>query len=296
MPNVTVGDVIERLYVQWLTPPDDQPAHVRLGISVSASEEVFVLGGFTIPEDEALLRQGSLLALGQELVRVVSYDDVAGSITVTRGEYGTTPAAHTVPLLMELNPVYPRHTVFEAVADNILQLYPRLFTVQETFEASLGSSVFPCGDDLAVEMLSAWKDWQGEADYDGKVVDFHPITSGRAFILNSGSGSMWIRYRRRMGSAESETDKLVDLGVDPRWTNIVMTGAAADLFVGKDIPAVQTEWIKSALEAQNVRVGTRMSVAGGLRQYHAGLIDQASKEMRGEYKPKVHMRKANTVV
>jgi len=49
------------------------------------------------------------------------------------------------------------------------------------------------------------------------------------------------------------------------------------------------------LEAENIRVGTRMSIAGGLRQYRNMLIDDFAKEMRAEYKPKVRMREANSV-
>ncbi len=93
-----------------------------------------------------------------------------------------------------------------------------------------------------------------------------------------------------MAKATSEDDTLTDLGLDERWVNIVMTGAAADLMTGKDIPASRTEWVKSVLEAENIRVGTRMSIAGGLRQYRNMLLDDASKEMKAEYGPKIRMR------
>ncbi len=101
---------------------------------------------------------------------------------------------------------------------------------------------------------------------------------------------MWFRYRRRMGKAKAETDELTALGMDERWANIVLTGAAADLLVGRDLTASQTEWVKSVLEAETIRVGTRMSIGGGLRQYRNNLLNEAAKEMRAEYKPKVRMR------
>ena len=96
-----------------------------------------------------------------------------------------------------------------------------------------------------------------------------------------------------MGKAVEESDVLADLGLDERWSTIVLIGAAADLLVGRDVPAAQTEWVKSVLEAENIRVGTRMSISGGLRQYHGLLLKAAMKEMKAEYRPTVRMRTVN---
>lgn len=294
----TIAKVIDRLMIQWLTPADDQSAQVRLGASITdAAGTSILLGGFTIPEDEALLRQGSILSIERELVRVVSYDQTAGTIEVTRGEYSSTPTAHATPLLMELNPPYPRYTVFEAVADNIITLYPRLFTARTEYLTTVSSNVLAVPDELAVEITSMWQgDFTSVADVDGEMVDYHPAASGRAIILATPMSTAWVRYKRRMGKATSEDDTLEDLGVDDRWVNIVMAGAAADLLAGRDIAAVESEWIKSVLEAENIRVGSRMSIAGGLRQYRNMLLDDASKEMKGEYKVKVHMNQAGMQV
>lgn len=293
MSSHTVGYIIDRLFQLWLTPPDDQDAQVRLGANVTDTvTDTILLGGFTIPEDEELLRQGSILELERELVRVVSYDDIAGSVTVTRGEYGTTPAVHNTPLLMSLNPPYTRHAVFEAVADNMISLYPKLFTVSQEYLSTVSAGIFPINDELAVEVLTAWGDgWTGSTDIHAEVVDFHQLTGGRAIITNHATaGSLWFRYRRRMAKATSEDDLLADLGVDERWAVVVMVGAAADLMAGKDIPATRTEWVKSVLEAENIRVGTRMSIAGGLRQYRNMLLEDFSAEMKAEYKMKIRMR------
>jgi len=287
-----IAAVIDRLLISYLTPANDQDVQVRLGSGVDDSTQTITLGGFTIPEDEALLRQGSILELERELVRVVEYDDLAGTVTVTRGEYSTTPAAHTTPLLMSLNPQFTRHSVFNAVADNIITLYPKLFTTDVKYLSTVSAGVYPINDNLAVELLSAWVDgWTGSTDIHGEIVDYHPLAGGRAIILNHAQGgSMWMRYRRRMARATSETDTLDDVGVDERWVNIIMAGAAADLLAGKDISASETEWVKSVLEAENIRVGTRMSIAGGLRQYRNTLLLDAQREMKAEYKTKVRMR------
>lgn len=291
----TVQSIIDRLFVTYLTPPDAQYAQARLGAAVSSTTESSILfSGFTIPEDEALMRQGSILEFRQELMRVVSYDSESLVATVTRGEYGTIPSTHTTPLLVNLNPPFTRAGVFEAVADNILMLYPTLFTVRNVSLSPAGYRVYAIPDELAVEIREVTAlDAMDDVDLHARIVDFHEETGGRSLITNRYSGDVWLRYTRRMGKATSESDALEDLGMDDRWTNIVMAGAAADLLVGRSIPATQTEWIKSVLEAENVRVGTRMSIAGGLRQYRNLLLDDAKKEMRAEYKPRATMRRAD---
>jgi len=293
----TVGNVIDRLLVQWLTPPDDQYAQIRLAADITDTlvNEVIV-HSFTIAEDEALLRQGSIVEVDQELLRVVSWDSAKKIMTVTRGEYGTTPAVHSVPKLMNLNPPYTRASIFEAVADNIIQLYPKLFTASTELLSGVSGNVLSINDDLAVEITEIWSgDFQSTIDVDGRIVDYHPSAGGRAVITNVPISTAWVRWKRRFGRAEAETDLLEDLGLDERWVTIVMVGAAADLMVGRDIPAARTEWVKSVLEAENIRVGTRMSISGGLRQYRGLLLDEFSKEMKAEYRPKVHMREIGSV-
>jgi len=288
----TVASIMERLYVQVLTPPDSQFAQAWLGVDVNDPEQTTILiSNFTIPEDEALLRQGSILELGQELVRVVSWDAQTGVATVVRHIYGTPASTHVTPTLINLNPPYTRASVFEAVADNIIQLYPSLSTTDNELLSSTSAQVFSISDPLAVEVLTITPgDFTSTVELSGTIVDFHPMTGGRSLLTDVASGSVWLRYRRRMGKATAESDLLTELGLDERWMMIVMVGAAADLLVGRDVPAAQTEWVKSVLEAENIRVGSRMSIAGGLRQYHGMLLKAAMKEMKAEYRPIIHMR------
>ena len=307
----TVGSILDRLYQSILTPPDAQGAQVWLSADISIIDTSIVVGDFAVREDEALLRQGSIIELEQELVRVVSYDTQSATVVVTRGEYGTVATAHVAPLLMNLNPVYTRASVFETVADNLITLSPKLFTTSNELLSSVTDGVFPIGDDLAVEVLDVNPgDFVTTLDLHGDIVDFHPMVGGRALILNVGSGgggsnhmlptgqmvsnsaamgTVWLRYRRRMAKAQWETDELADLGVDERWVRIVMFGTAADLFAGRDITAAQTEWVKNVLEAENIRVGSRMSIAGGLKQLRNMLLEDAQAEMKSEYRTRVTM-------
>jgi len=293
----TVADIIERLNLQWLTPPDGQDMLVQLGADiVDVDQTTVTLGTFLIPEDEALLRQGSLIEVEQEMMRVLSYDTVNTAVTVTRGVYGTTKVAHIAPQLMTLNPSFPRSTVFEAVADNIIQLYPKLYTTSSANLVPVNGLVASIENE-AVEVIEVWQgDFASTVDVKARIVDFHPAVGGRSVILNRSIGTFWVRYKKRMSKATAETDTLEDLGVDERWVNIVMAGAAADLMAGRDIEASHTEWVKSVLEAESIRVGTRMSIGAGLRQYRGMLLSDAAQEMDAEYEITTQMNDPFSVV
>lgn len=293
----TVGSVMDRLYATYLTPPDAQYAQARLGSTISTpAQTTVILSGFAVPEDEALLRSGALLEIEQELMRVVSYDASAGTATVDRGEYDTPTSTYSTPKMVNLNPPFPRASVFEAVADNILSLYPSLFTVRTIELAPSGYKVYGIPDDLAVEISKLWPDVASdEWDIQGEIVDYHPDAGGRALMTDRYTGSVWLKYTRRMGKASAETDELADLGCDERWVTCVMAGAAADLLVGRDISAAHTEWVKNILEAENIRVGTRMSLAGGLREYRRMLLDDFRREMKAEYGTRVRMKRVTNV-
>jgi len=296
----TLQQVADRLLRTTLTPPDYQYAQVPLGTNVtSPTVETIQLGVFTIPEDERLLRQGSLLELGEELVRVQSYDDVTRMATVTRGVYSTPATTHTKPMLVNLNPSYPMYSIFEALRDNITTLYPSLWTVRSDAVTAVSGNVFAAPDPLIVAVVETYpNEGVTPLDIDARVVDFHPLAGGRAIITNVPISNMWIRYRRRMAVATSLEDTLEELGVEDVWTQVVMVGAAADLMAGRDIPAAQVEWVGKVLEAENIQVGTRTSLSVGLVRYRELLIDRLSKEMKAEESNqiKVHMNDPFTQV
>lgn len=288
----TVADVIDRTYRTYLEPPDGQQASCLLAADIAAGATSVQLKNWQVPEDEQLVRLGVLIEIGAELFRITAYDHTTSIATVLPGRENTTEAAHVTDDVVKLRPPYPRQSVFEAVADNIIGLHPKLYKVKADQLSSAGSNIFPIGDPLAVAVVEVWPDeWntRGES-FDGRIVDYHPNVGGRALITNIWSGSVWLRYRTRMGIATAETDELEDLGVEDRWVNIVMAGAAADLMVGRDISESHAEWVSKALKAENIRVGTRQQLGITLAQYRDYLIGRFESEMRTEYKARVRMR------
>jgi hypothetical protein len=82
--SLTVADLIERVYRTYLYPPDYEPAMVQLDGAITNVATTLTVGEFVVPEDEELLRVGSLVELDQELVRVSDYDGTTRIATVVR--------------------------------------------------------------------------------------------------------------------------------------------------------------------------------------------------------------------
>lgn len=295
---MTVAKIVDRLFRTYLYPPDAQPAQCFLNGAISDTATSIVFDNFMLPEDELLMASGVIVEVDSELIRVVTYDTLTTTATLVEREvWGTVKAAHNDNATVILAPPYSRLSVFSAVADNIITLYPRLYTVTAGSIIGVGNGVATLDDPLAVEVVECWGDGTfSSQDIDARIVDFHPSTGGRALITNTGIGQVWVRYRRRFGDAADETATLADLGMEERWVNIVMAGAAADIFAGRDLPASETRWVGAALESVNIPVGTRSTLARQLAAYRDHLLGLAQREMKAEYRTKVHMRPAAQVV
>lgn len=279
----TVKDLVDRLLRTYLEPPDYQPAVTHLDGAISAGASSLTLGTFVVPEDEELVRAGSILEIGEELFEVLTYDEFTQVCTVnTTAKFGTTTANHADGARIKLAPPFSRLSIREAIADNIITMYPSLWSVDTVNVAAVGN-IAPLDDNLAVDVIEVWG-VGGGGGIGARLVDFHPAVGTRAVILDEMIGDVWIKYRRRFGSVSAETDTLSDLGVDPRWERIVMVGACADLYVGRDLPSSHTSWVGQVLEAENVPIGTRTSIAGALGSYRDELLRAAMKEMRAEYR------------
>ena len=289
--TTTIAEVIDRTYRQFLTPPDAQTISTRLVGGIDEATEYMTLDNFAIPEDEQLMRSGVIIELDQELCQVLEWNVGSKAARVKREQYSTVGAPHLDGTLVYVSPPYTRKDVYDAVGDNIVSLYPKLFTVYSQQLIPIGPGIYPLEDELAVTLIDVTADGlAGRHKVDGTIVDFHQLAGGRAVLTNIPVGDAWVRYRRRMKSPSFETDEIDQLGVDERWVNIVVIGTAADLMAGRDVAATQVNWVNGIMQTEGIPVGARSDVAVSLARYRELLIDRFSKEMRGEYKPTVHFR------
>ena len=126
-----IGDLVDRTFREYLEPMDDIVSYTTLstGIDASATEVVFD-GDLLSVEEEDALDAGTIIEVGQELMLCKDLNSVTNTITVVRGARGTTAAAHTAEDLIKIAPPFPRKNVFDAVCDQIKNLY-QLYLLQK---------------------------------------------------------------------------------------------------------------------------------------------------------------------
>jgi hypothetical protein len=273
----TIGDIIDRCLREYLTRPQDLPASARLISSVSAGATSFVIVDAELtPEEEALINPGSVIEIDRELMRVVDYDDVTNTLTVTRGYLGTTDVAHTGgPVIV--SPPWPRQAVFDALGDLIVGLYPSLWRI--TTKLVLTEGIVDLEDATAKSIISVVDALTGDRVQGCNLLPNFPDVNSQVavtFPRESWGIDAYITYRQRFLRPTAETDDLTSgLGIDDSWQEILIVGTVARLGPGVELEHSTVEYITEALEAQGVRLGEITNVTTALIRYKELLLRQA---------------------
>ncbi len=280
----TIADVIERVYRDYLWPPDEQPARfaVDTGGITDTATALPVDTALLSPEEESLIGPGTIIEVvstdtGGELMLIEAVTgSPATSLTVRREMFGTSGVAHIATDLIYLAPGFSRQKVYDAVADSIESLFPRLWTtaVEETFiSASPVELPAECEEILEVRFLTnnRWVvigGWELLTDY--------PLTSTEKAIQfkAANSGSIQVKYRAAaIRPSTDETEVLLDdLLVLDRWIKIVTVGAAAQMVSGEDVSHATIDFITEALAAEGFPVGAGATLRNSLLQFQDFLI------------------------
>jgi hypothetical protein len=182
----TIGDLVDRVYREYLEPVDKVESYSYItntdslssGTGLTSSGTTLKYDGdlFSIEEEDAL-DAGAIVEVGQELMYTTALNASANEITVKRGQRGTTAAEHVNGSLIKIAPAFPRKNVYEAIVDQIKNLYPTLFAT-ETIEltASTGYKLLGTyGSDVdnnnylitPLKAISQYTDWQAGSDQTG---------------------------------------------------------------------------------------------------------------------------------
>ena len=325
----TVGDLVDRVYREYLEPVDKVESYSYLKTGIDASETTVTYDDnlFSVEEEDAL-DAGAIVEIGQELMYTTSVNTVENSMVVKRGQRGTTAAAHTVGALIKIAPAFPRKNVYEAVVDQIKNLYPTLFAV-ETIEltASTGYKLLGThgsdGDSYnylvaPLKAISQYTDWQSGSDqtglkYNGVAIEMIDLpnpfvwtddtntertktyTSGPdvvhavQFVGISAGHTVYVTFKKKFVTPTSESTTLSSVGLETEYEPIVMTGVAAQLIAGRDIPAATVENITQGVALQSYPVGSSTSIRNSLLQYQQVLIQQARTNLRSKYPEPVQL-------
>jgi hypothetical protein len=301
---------------------DDLVSYTTLSTGVNDSVTDIVFDGDMLSiEEEDALDKGTIIEINQELMICTDLNAVTNTITVKRGMKGTSAAAHTAGDLIKLSPPFPRKNVFDAVCDQIKNLFPTLFAVETqsittgTGYTLLGSYDAPGTHNYIMSILGAisqYTDFSAGSDTTG--VNFSPVTSSlielpnpftytdsdgvsRTITYTTGpsvvhaiqfagiaSGhTAHVTFKKKFIEPTSESDTLSTIGLEDEYVPIIMAGVAAQMLAGRDIPSATTDYISEQLAVSNFPVGSANNVRNSLLQYQQLLMNQARKYLRAKY-------------
>ena len=326
-----IGNLVDRTFREYLEPMDDIVSYTTLSNSDSISDSKVGLttagtsvtfnGDLLSVEEEDALDTGTIIEIGQELMLCKDLNAVTNTITVTRGARGTTAATHTAGDLIKIAPPFPRKNVFDAVVDQIKNLFPTLFAVETVNVTSgagyvlLGSYDAPGTNNYLVSVLKAisqYTDFSSGSDQTGVI--FQPVSvqmiqlpnpftytddngTERTITYTTGPNQVnalqfysidqghtcYITFKKKFVEPTAESDTLTTIGLEDEYEPIIMAGVAAQLISGKDIPAATTDYISDQMAINNFPVGSANSIRNSLLQYQQLLLTQARKYLRAQY-------------
>ena len=299
--STTIGNLVDRVFREYLEPNDDIQSftNLRLEISDTTSTTVSYESDYLTTEEEDAMGAGAFIEINQELMMVVSLNTADETLTVVRGARGTTAATHAQGDLIKIKPPFIRLNVFNAVKDQIENLYPTLFAVETQTITSANGYVALTGDDDSriVAPLKAVSQYTTLASGDETSVQFRGVSielidvptsvtsSGKVvqfFGIQTGV-DVHCTFKKKFGEVSSESTTLADVGLETEYEPIIMAGVAAQLMSGRDIPNATADYITDQMSIQNFPTGSASSIRNSLLQYRNLLIEQARKYLRSKY-------------
>ena len=326
--SLNISGLIDRVYREYLEPMDDVTSYTTLFTGVTDSETTITFAGELLTQEEKdAMDAGTIIECDTELMRCVSLDTVNNSVVVVRGVRGTDKAAHLAGAVIKIAPPFPRQVVFDAIKDQINNLFPTLFAV-DTQSITTGTGYTLIGDysspgthNYIVSILSAisqYTDFSVGSDTTG--INFNPVTSSLVELPNpftytdadgvsrtitystgpsvvhaiqfagiSSGHTAHVTFKKKFIAPTAEANTLVSIGLEEEYEPIVMTGVAAQLVAGKDISKLNTSYITEQLETSVNPVGNSNSIGQGLLRYQQLLIQQARSNLRSKYPEPVQL-------
>ena len=295
-----VSTLVDRIYRDFLNKPDDLSAFSRLdgAMSDTTGTTLTYESGLFSSEEENLLGNGALVEVDQELMLVTAANTSTRTLTVSRGYSGTTAATHADKTNIFINPTFPRKSVFDAVADNIVRLYPALYNVTTTNVTS--SSTFAEVPATTVEILTSYVQNASGEQYTSAGIEllknFPPSSTNTAvqFYNTSNGKTVNLVVKRKFVRPTAETDDLsTTCLLEDEYEQIVMVGAVADIMGATDVDASTQEFITEKLAAESYPIGSGERLRNALLRLRSLLIDEARGNLRSLYPAPVSIMNIN---
>ena len=308
--STNIKNLIDRTYREYLEPMEDMVSYTVLSGTLSTSDTSVGFNGDLLSiEEEDALDAGTIIEIGQELMICTELNAVTNSITVTRAARGTTATTHDAGDVIKITPQFPRVNVFNAVKDQIENLYPTLYAVEtQTISSAVGYVALVGADDnRIVAPLKAVSQYQELDAGNQTTVQFRGVAmelidvptsvtaSGKVVQFSGVSTGVNVHctFKKKFGEVSLETTTLADVGLETEYEPIIMAGVAAQMIAGKDIPTYTSDYITEQMAVTNYPVNSSSNIRNSLLQYQQVLINQARKDLRARYPEPVSL---NSVV
>jgi|TARA_R100001594_G_scaffold102941_1_gene137653 hypothetical protein len=316
--STNIEGLVNRVYREYLEPNDDVQSFTYLTTAIDNTATSIVYNNSVITsEEEDAMSSGNFIEINRELMLITAIDTASTTLTVMRGARGTDKDSHGINTIIKINPPFPRKNVFDAVSDQITNLYPTLYAV-ETKELTTGTGytlLDSSGDNYLVtpiKAISQYTDWSSGSDQTGltfKGVAVEMIDLPNPFTYTNSSGSettvtfstgpdvvhavqwsgiasghtAYVTFKKKFVQPTAETDTLATIGLEDEYEPIIMAGVAAHMLSGRDIPAATSEFITDQLGTANFPVGAASNIRSGLLSYQNTLLEQAKKDLKARY-------------
>lgn len=326
----TIGNLVDRVFREYLEPMDSVESYSYLtgDVTTTTQSTINYEEDMFSTEEEDALGAGAIIEVNRELMFSKSLNAVTNEITVERGVRGTTATTHDANDIIKISPAFTRQAVYDAVSDQIKNLYPTLFAV-ETIEltastgykllGTYGTNVDTYNYLIApLKAISQYTDWQSGSDqtglkYNGVAIEMidlpNPFTwtddtntertktyttgpnvvHAVQFVGISAGHTVYVTFKKKFVAPTSEETTLSSVGLETEYEPIVMAGVAAQMLVGKDIKNVDARYITEQMAAQNYPVGSSNSISSSLLRYQQLLIQQARSNLRSKYPEPVQL-------
>ena len=325
----TIGNLVDRTYREYLEPMDDIVSYTTLstGINDSVTSVVFI-GDLLSVEEEDALDAGAIIEIGQELMICTDLNAVTNTITVTRAARGTTATSHTAGDLIKISPPFPRINVFDAVCDQIKNLYPTLFATEtKSVTSKVGYIPLSGANDnyliAPLKAISQQTDFAANSDESGVIyrgvavelidlpnpftyTDAHGVSQTITYSNNgpnkvnavqvynvSAGHTVFVTFKKKVVEPTAESDTLATIGLDNEYEPIIMAGVAAQMMAGTDIPTATADYITDQLSVSNFPVDSATRVRNSLLAYQRALLQQARKDLRARFPEPVTINSIN---
>ena len=325
--STNIQGLVDRVYREYLEPMDDlQPYSLLTSSLTDSADTVSFNGDLLTQEEEDIMEAGSVIEVGQELMLCKALDTVNAQVTVVRGVRGTTASAHSSGATIKIAPPFPRKNVFDAVCDQIKNLYPTLFAVEtKSVSAKVGyiplsgtsdnylvapiSAIsqmtdFSAGSDetgiiyqgVAVELVDLPNPFTyTDADGNSQTITYtnngpNKVNALQVYGVSSGH-TVFVTFKKKFIEPTAEDNTLAEIGLENEYEPIIMAGVAAQIIAGRDIPTATADYITDQLSTSTFPVNSAANIRTSLLRYQNDLIEQARKDLRARYPEPVALNK-----